>query len=52
MSSNAVAVNCFLSMASRIASVVCKIDVSVEFHFLLLHCLGDRRWFAIKKDVS
>ena len=48
MSSNTVAVSCFLSMALRIASVVCKIDVSVEFHFLLRHCLGDKHWFAIE----
>ena len=40
------AFTCFLSMVSRITSVVCMMVVSVEFHFLLPHCLGVKRRFA------
>ena len=52
MSSSIIAVSCFLSMASRIVLVVCKIDASVQFHFLLPHRIGDKHWFAAKKDIS
>ena len=41
-------VSCYLSMASRITSVVCMMDVSVEFNFLLAHCLAVKHWLAVR----
>ena len=51
MSRSTGAVSCFLSMASRITSVktvVCMMDISGEFHFLLAYCLGVKRRLAVK----
>ena len=41
-------VSCYLSVASRITSVVCMIDASVEFNFLLVHCVAVKHWLAVR----